>query len=189
MARKPVNELSAMETRDALWQIIRNFSGAFSRHDLFREARCSRGQVQEYLLGLTAAGILEKSEEDRTNFYFLVKDSGIEAPRVRRDGSLVTMGRGREQLWQTMRLLKEFTVFDLKIQASTEEHPIAESEAKSYCGMLLKADYLAKIAGKRFRMIRYTGPKPPMIQRIKSVYDPNTREVVYTEGGTDDDAA
>jgi hypothetical protein len=32
----------------------------------------------------------------------------------------------------------------------------------------------------RFLAARYSGPKPPMIQRIKAVYDPNRSEVVWS---------
>jgi hypothetical protein len=96
------------------------------------------------------------------------------------------MGRGREQMWQTMRALGSFTVADLFVAASTDDHPVAESEARTYCQMLQRAGYLSGGAAG-YRLVRYTGPLPPMIQRIKSVYDPNLKEVVWSseEGGHD----
>lgn len=34
-----------------------------------------------------------------------------------------------------------------------------------------------------YRLIRNTGPLPPQIQRVKHVFDPNTREVHMPENG------
>ena len=32
----------------------------------------------------------------------------------------------------------------------------------------------------RYRLIRNTGPRPPMVQRIDAIYDPNLGAVVWT---------
>lgn len=196
MSRKRVNEIGALQTRADLWNTIRSFvqpaaddDGAvvarpFTVGELHRETRCTLDQVRDYLLGLVNAGILERSPDPvgpvkRT--YTLIKDVGNEPPRVRRDGSFVAMGRGREQLWQTMRALSVFTFADLQVAASTDEHPVAFAEAKTYCQVLHKAGYLAKGA-MGYRLIRYTGPLPPMIQRVKNVYDPNLKQVICIHG-------
>lgn len=181
MARLPINEVSALKTRDALWAAIRRIK-CFTVQELRKETLCSIGQTRDYVTGLTAAGILRDeglSSLSNATMYALIKDRGNEAPRVRRDGSEVTMGRGREQLWQTMRSLGGFTLADLHIAASTDDHPVAENEAKTYCLMLARAGYLTKTGG-RFRLVRYTGPLPPMIQRVKSIYDPNLKEVTWS---------
>lgn len=188
MARKPVSEINQMETRAALWAAIRKLV-TFTPKDIRYETRCSRSQVEEYLKGLAAAGIVErvKSEPGR---YVLVRDCGAEAPRVRRDGTPVTMGLGREQMWRTLRGLREFTAVDLAVQASTEEVPVSVETAKEYCHFLALAGYLTVVvAGKggmpnRYRFVptRNTGPLPPMIQRIKALYDPNLKRVVWSDG-------
>jgi hypothetical protein len=197
MSRKPVSEINQMETRAALWAAIRRL-GAFTPKDVRYETRCSRSQVEEYLKGLAAAGIIEKSI-DEPGLYMLVKDCGLEAPRVRRDGTTVTQGLGREQMWRTLRGLREFTAVDLAVQASTEEAPVSTETAKEYCHFLALAGYLAVMrAGKgvgkggeltryRFVSTRNTGPLPPMIQKVKAVYDPNLKAVVWNsaEGGHD----
>lgn len=192
MSRKPINEISALQTLGALWVAIRQLQ-SFTPAQLRKETRCSVSQTREYIAGLTAAGILERSEEDRQATYLLVKDIGIEAPRVRRDGTLVTIGLGREQMWRTMRLLKEFSHLDLSIQASTEEAPVSIGTAQEYCRILCHAGYLTLVrVGKgtgsggqlalyRFVPSRYSGPLPPMIQRSKSLFDPNLKKIVYSE--------
>lgn len=92
-----------------------------------------------------------------------------------------------ERLWRGMYMQKEFTYLDLLDTTSTS---ISVETAKSYCQMLLATGYLRvlekadPVRGRiaRYRLIRNNGPKPPQIQRVKRVYDPNTREVFMPEG-------
>ena len=132
--------------------------------------------------------------------YILMKDPGIEAPRVRKDGTEVTAGIGREQMWRSMRILGEFCATDLAA-VSDQTRPVALNEAKTYIYYLHKAGYLrcvraAQNGGRntpgalaRYRLIptRYTGPKPPMIQSVKRVWDPNLKKVVWPPEGADHD--
>jgi hypothetical protein len=108
--------------------------------------------------------------------YRLLRDEGVEAPRVRPDGSRVTMGQGREAMWRTMRILtRPWTPRELAVHASTEEHPVALQEAQDYAQRLCRAGYLHRTAAQTYRLIpaRYTGPQPPRIQRTKAIWDPN----------------
>jgi hypothetical protein len=72
--------------------------------------------VREYLVGLDAAGYLCAASESNGGTRhgvkkgrFLAKDNGVEAPRVRRDGSPVTQGRGTQAMWDAMTALDTFT--------------------------------------------------------------------------------
>jgi hypothetical protein len=88
-----------------------------------------------------------------------------------------------------MRILSEFTILDLAVNSSTEEHNVSANDAKEYCRFMCNAGYLAmprpgksgQPAVYRFLPTRYPGPKPPQIQRVKQVYDPNSRKVVWTQ--------
>jgi len=200
MGLKPIDKRSPLGTREAIWAAIRRLR-VFTATDLWGETNCSKDTIREYLTGLRAAGIVEyyHDTEKGATVHRLARDGGVEAPRVRRDGSEVTSGRGRENMWRTMRVLKEFSARDLAVQASTDDVQIAELEAKSYIHYLHKAGYLAitveskpgsattpgRVARYRFVASRYTGPKPPQVQRVKQVYDPNQRKVVW-KGGSDD---
>lgn len=185
MSLKPIDKRNPMQTRAALWAAIRELQ-EFTPRQLRGETRCTQGQTEEYLKGLAAAGIVERRE---TGLYALINDCGNEAPRVRRDGTLVTMGMGREQMWRTMRLLGDFTALDLAISSSTEDTPVKENTAKEYCRFLTLAGYLVEIRRGRggipsiFRFLpsQYTGPKPPMIQTCRQVWDANTERVVWME--------
>jgi len=203
MALKPIDKRGPAEKREAVWAVIRQMR-EFTVRDIWQRTRLAKASIQDYLQGLTAAGYLDVAGlrpagfGSRANLYRLVRDVGIEAPRVRRDGTEVTQGLGREQMWRTMRILGEFSARDLAVIASTEDCRIAEKEAKDYCYFLQRAGYLAvSSAGKgtgnggvltRYKFIQrsFSGPKPPMVQRGKQVYDPNTGLVKWSRGGGHD---
>jgi len=202
MPQKPIDKRRPDQTRETIWAEIRKTKGRpFSFREIWEVTTCSRDTVREYITALVAAGYVQKLSplDTPATPYKLVKDNGIEAPRVRRDGTEITQGRGREQMWRTMRILTEFSPKDLAIHAATDNMPISEVDAKNYVYHLHKAGYLAMIAtGKpgsvhtagsqaryRFLSSKYTGPKPPMVQRVKQVYDPNTGKVVWSGGAND----
>lgn len=205
MPLKPIHQRDAEETREAIWQAIRETRGVdsapnrpFTAAHLWQQTGASRATVTEYLTGLHRAGYITavgkeagKPGKMPATIYRLIRDHGVEPPRVRRDGTAVTMGMGRENMWRTMRIMGEFTARELAISATTEEVVVAESEARTYCYHLHKAGYLATIGERsgrtgltcyRLLQSRYSGPKPPMVQRVRQVYDPNTRTVVWTGG-------
>ena len=117
----------------------------------------------------------------------LVRDIGHHAPRVRRDGSPVTLGEVTAQIWLAMCGLKDFDFRDLMQNASIE---IPEATARDYCKRLLAAGYLRVLTkadphqGRiaRYRLIRSSGPRAPQVQRVRQVYDPNTGDVYPLEG-------
>lgn len=158
-----------------------------------------RTRVEDYLRSLVAGGYLECQNPHRhrgvAGEYALVRDVGVEAPRVRRDGSVPPVP-GREQLWRTLRIIGDCSAEELADAASTAETPVAAATASEYLHFLRCAGYLqvtrrgGPAIAERYRLIasRWTGPLAPMIQRTKTLFDPNTGKVVYsrvtkTEGG------
>lgn len=202
MPPKPIDKRNVLETREAIWTAIRRLK-VFTSRRLYMETRCSRETIKEYLTGLTAAGYVSALTNAAPGplEYALARDCGIDAPRVRRDGTEITQGRSRENMWRAMKIIGDFTYRDLAVHAATEETPVAEAEARDYCYHLHRAGYLALItAGKPgsrttagaltlYRLLpsKYSGPKPPMVQRVKQVYDPNLKKVVW-KGDANDNA-
>jgi hypothetical protein len=185
MSRKPVDKQQPTECRQAVWEWIRrNGTLPFFINDIAREIRLEESSIREYLTGLVNAGYLERSGNHR-NFsastYTLIKNTGIDAPRVRKDGTPVTQGIGRRNMWNAMQVLKSFSPVDLAFNAKTETHIIAASEAISYCNALWTAGYLVRHPDGKYSLIpaMWTGPHPPQIQRTKQVYDPNLQRVVW----------
>lgn len=190
--------------RDAIWAGIRELRHEFTINDLESKTRASKDTIKNYLSGLVIAGYIERLDRLHRQptlgaarittaftsyLYSLLKDVGVEAPRVDRKGNPVTQGLARENMWRTMRIIKRFNIRHLVVHASTEETPVKESDAKDYIKYLKAAGYV-RIVQKRapgrsttFQFIeaRYSGPRPPMVQKIGQVYDPNLREVVWKE--------
>lgn len=177
-------------------------------HTLPRAARVtvSAATIRDYRRDLIAAGIVAvvTAATPRTpGTYRLVKDEGIEAPRVRRDGSRVTQGLAQEQMWRTLRMLPGDTnARELAAHACTSATPVAEAAAKDYLLTLAKAGYLLTTqegkglgygrggvqARYRLKPSRNTGPRPPMICRTRVVYDPNEDKIVWQPSVSEEDA-
>lgn len=179
--RGPVDQQPDM--RQVVWEAIRARAGRFWPGDIVVASGAHRKTVSDHLKGWRLAGYVEHLEDGA---FRLARDVGQEAPRVLPDGTPVSRGGGTEQMWQTMRILKEFEVVDLLTHG---EVPIREATARSYVGMLLQTGYLRVIRkavpsrGRMavYRLIRNTGPRPPMIQSVKQVWDPNS-QTVYRPG-------
>lgn len=187
MGRKPIDQDANGTPRERIWRAIREWAqgtrpreNAFNLAEIACRAKTHEKTTRDYLGALTASGHLEQSTIDGMLFWRLVRDSR-EAPRVRADGSPVTMGRGQEQMWAVLRLLPQgFCVADLVLMASTDEVAIAPSTAQAYLKALARAGYVVA-DGKTYTFLpaKWTGPKPVQLQRIDQVYDPNLRRVVW----------
>lgn len=205
MSRLPVvTELAGGKSqRQRVWEAIRALSASayaepysFSADDLSRRSKVEMPIVREYLLCLTAGGYLSQdaSRPDAPGAavkksYRLTQDSGVEAPRLRRDGSPVQQGRGTEAMWAAITALEAFTHHML-----AEIAQVKPSTAANYCGFLGRAGYLDLVLpGKGTgrggvssiwccAVAHRYKPRAPMITRLKSVYDPNTHQIVWQAG-------
>lgn len=197
MPRKPVHlELAGGQSRrQRIWSLIRGMNGAeFDIADVM-PGDISIQTARDYLSGLSRAGYLEtiQASGSRTRaIYRLVKDAGVEAPRVTRHGAAVTQGHGNESLWGAMQALGSFNARVLAEMAG-----VKESTVKNYCMLLARAGYLTidrqgKGVGRggiatQYRLLtsRVNGPRPPMITRLKAVYDPNIHAIVWQQNADD----
>lgn len=209
MPRKPVTEyIGGKGPRQRIWEAVR-VHGAndaiFTVAGISREAKIEAPCIRDYFKCLLAAKIIRDTNRSdgvgKERFYFLDRDEGLEAPRLRRNGERVTQGLAQEQMWRTLRLLQADTnARELAAHASTEAVPVAELSARDYLLALAGAGYLlctreGKGLGRggvqaryRLKPARNTGPRPPMICRTKVVYDPNENRVVHAPVVTDEDA-
>lgn len=202
MSRQPITELAGGKSpRQRIWEAIRGLAGindgTFTADDLSRASKIEILPVREYLKGLAAGGwvsVVSKGGHGVNSVFQLEKDNGIEAPRVRRDGSEVTQGNGNEAMWGAISVLDTFTAKTIADLSGANP-----ATAKSYCIMLAKAGYLVaaepgKGTGRGGKPTiwatirsRISGPRAPMITRLKAVYDPNLHQVMWMEGA--DEAA
>lgn len=199
MARQPAHK-GAPGYKD-FWRIMvfeLGVNQAFTIKDIWlkveRASHGTKSTIRDYLNRLEKGGYVEKIDpEGRTIgqpvFYRVLKTS-LDAPRLRNDGSEVTMGRNRESMWLTMKMNGSFTALELSIASPH----VKETDAKDYIKHLHRAGYLVLTKKAkpgcnqaRYRLIpsKNTGPQSPQIQRIKQVFDPNLNEVVWREGCDD----
>jgi hypothetical protein len=206
--RKPIHMelVGGKGSRQRVWEAIRKHAGTFTCYQISRKANADDETVYTYLISLERGGFIEsqlppKAPVGTVKKWKLVRDNGVEAPRLTRSGKPVVQGMGNEAMWRSMRIIGEFNGRELAGHASTSGVEVKESTAKTYISALAAAGYLVMVSeprsngiGKgaiqaRYRLApnKYTGPRPPMIQRTKSVYDPNLGKVVWQEPEVNDD--
>lgn len=181
LRRRPADQPGA-SPRQAIWDVVRVQAGDFVASKIALLADAHPKTTLDYLTALTASGHLERNGEGPRTRYQLVRDTGHEAPRVKKDGTPSSAGIGTECMWRTMQKLREFSPTDVAHHATTDEITVPVETAKQYCKVLLAAGWLRVLRKARpvrgeqavYRLIRDTGPRPPMVQRVKAVYDPNT---------------
>lgn len=173
-----------LTTREKMWAAMRELR-IFCVPELARQAGVDRHKYQlgDYLKGLVRAKILaqDKAGTFAAATYTLLRDLGVEAPRVRRDGSLLP-DTAQERMWRAMKVLRTFSVQDLVVHAALPGAPIAPGAARSYCQWLARGKYLVPLSTpgdvQRYRFLRDTGAKAPKILRIKQLYDCNLGKVM-----------
>jgi hypothetical protein len=166
---------------------------SFTRAELrMRAPHVKEASVHKYLTSLIKGGYVKTgplvSGQSRgggkVRRYDLVRDTGVDAPRLRKDGTEIPP-TSQERMWLSMKIIGSFTAADLALSVSSEECPVPESTATSFLCHLKKAGYLAA-AGNRgkealYRLIRNTGGHPPVIQHTRVVYDPNLNRIMWHE--------
>lgn len=195
--RKPAHleYVGGKSPRQRIWEQLRHSRNGITLPALVGAlpGTIHRDTTRTYVKALLAGGYLAL---DDFGLYKLIKDNGVEAPRLRKDGTEVTQGREQENLWRTLRTIKHPVQYrELAALASTESHAVSPAFARDYLVNLYKAGYVTRNESKPFKgSCKYslipamnTGPRPPMIQRIKQVYDPNLGRVIWTDSHGDDD--
>lgn len=169
--------------RQRVWEAIRATGEEWTTAEIAAAAGVDATAVRTYLTALRAGGYITATYTalHRARRYTLTRDVGIDAPRVNIDGQPITMGAAQQQMWQTLRITGQaLTPAELSGLASTERVPVSLTAARDYLGYLNRAGYLSAAEG-RYRLIKNTGPRAPMVQRTKQVYDANTARVMHQE--------
>lgn len=194
MANKPIHlRMKAKNPcgRQAMWEAIRANKDGFTLTGLANSfSDLKRSTLETYVHSLLKGGYLESSVPQRfkASVFKLIKDVGVNAPRLDKRGKEVTQGAGNEQMWLAMKRLKSFRCQELVGIASTEETLISLATAKTYVETLCRAGYLRRVDAGRYAFIpsKNTGAKAPMIQRLKTVFDPNLQKIVWQQEAGDD---
>ncbi|MCL2297786.1 MAG: hypothetical protein FWC38_00445 [Proteobacteria bacterium] len=146
--------------------------------------------VRSYIRALLNGGYVEIAEANKRASYVvyrLIKNVGVDAPRLRPDGTPATNGAARDAMWRTMRILQcDFSATELAGAASTDDCVVTPETARLYVRHLCAAGYLQRVGDRAeacyvLKPSRNTGPRAPIVQKTKCVYDPNLGEIVWHE--------
>lgn len=216
MPRKtaPLELAGGKGKRQRVWEAIRRLATAnpaapFTECDIWNatehvERDVDIAVVRDYRRALQAGGVLSVAAKPMLHTpgrYLLARDCGMDAPRLRKDGTPVVQGLAQEQMWRTLRMLAGDTnARELAAHASTREVAVAESAAKDYIQKLHVAGYLLRTregkgfgngglqARYRLKPARNTGPRPPMVCRTKVIWDPNENKIAWQPPVSEEDA-
>lgn len=191
-ARADLVMVGGKSPRQHIWEAIRAVNASPKELTTYAVARKSNQEdeaVRAYLRDLEKVGIVSKVRSiGRFDAeWSLLKDEGVEAPRVTKNGKVSNYAAGVENVWRALRILGEFSAAEASVAASINGASISEFGAHVYLSGLAKAGYVTRRGGTagfktRFCLIpsRYTGPKHPIYQRdFDQVYDPNLDQVVW----------
>lgn len=183
--RKPEDKKRPRDRRETAWSYMREHD-EWTLGDIEQVCDLHRTTIWLYVRNLMKAGIIEaagKTSGNTERRYRLVQDS-IEMPRVRNDGTIVTQGLGQKRMWTVIRHKRFFVLRDLTALTSDEIHTVSRAAAETYLRYLVKIEYVMAIDSEpmsraTYMIIKDTGPLHPEIQRVKQVWDPNLKEVVW----------
>lgn len=178
-------------TRQKMWRIIRT-TDDFSVRQLARSVGAKESTARGYIQGLLSKGYIRKrnrkfSDEGKQTYYKLTNDIGQHAPQLKGDGGQDIRYQRFNNLWRTMRVLKQFVPSDLARIASVTDCMISQKQAAEYCSSLASAGLLGvslKQGDEDTYVLLSTnakGPMPPLVTTVIKVFDPNTKEVKHVE--------
>ncbi|MEZ3186723.1 hypothetical protein HZR81_17555 [Pseudomonas sp. LM13] len=198
--KKPINlEMKGLKNnRQRIWEVLRAGREGIATGEIAQQAKVDVNTVRVYLLSLQRAGYVAPVGTAglfEVRPWRLVRDCGVEAPAITRDGTPSRTGLVNEAMWRTLRILGEVSAEELAEQASASV-PTTLKTASSYLRWLRKAGYVVestpgKVGCKgrpaRYSLVpgKYTGPKAPMLQRSGAqrtghqLFDPNLGEIVF----------
>ncbi len=195
--RKPaqLEMIGGKSARQRMWELMRSsrLQGKFSGVHIIDHANVSSETYCTYIQCLEAGGFIEAMDKKKRvlRTYRILKDCGIEAPKLTRDGKPSKTGLGIEAVWRTLRMMKnvDLDVSSISSHISAAGVDLMVSSIRVYLQALKRAGYLTVVMPatyNRMERIRLkpdmdTGPRPPQIQKVKTVYDPNLNKVMHAE--------
>lgn len=206
--RKPVDEsaVGGLLLRQRVYEVVRDRGEQWwTLTEIAARAKAHPTAVQSYVHALGLAGIVVSRTESRRRQaadrhetfmaiaigdeeqYRLAVDAGAEAPQVTKGGAIVDGLTAQEAIWKAARVFRRFTWEDIAGAVSSDERPVSSGTVKAYLADLHAAGYLKKSIPSRpgvpalwsLRPERDTGPRAPMVQRSKTIFDPNTGQSVF----------
>ncbi len=154
-----------------------------SRGDILAACGVSEHRVDKYLRHLKRMGMLTWVRRDgRTTFWTAFDTTDIQARAAEKRGCK------EASIWKAMRIFRAFTVEDL-LAALMGDASITRDDIRAYAQMLARSKYLSVLqrgrggnSPVRWRLVKDTGPLPPVRRRMTVVIDANEDRIVYARG-------
>jgi hypothetical protein len=176
--------MSGNAARRKAWEAMRAMR-TFTTAALQLEVDIGDRNVRSFCKALLDAGYVSLKRQrvngrpGSLNIYRIARDAGPRCPAIGEDGKVrdAPTSAARRKAWQSMRILRIFTLASLQSTAG-----IGERNARHFCNLLKATGYInlvSRATGRpgshnTFRLVRDTGPKCPII-RDGQVFDPNNR--------------
>lgn len=195
--------LKLLSPRERMWAAMRKLTNLAKGDDRTFSASqvcdlanpCHIDSVGDYLAALEKAGLVELAAEqgrkanggDFSSRQWRLLVNWPEAPRLNKQGQVVTQGLGALAMWRAAYIRKVFTPNDLAMDASVGQVKVNVSTAKKYCQALVASGHFKyEVKGKagqpsKLRLVRYTGPHAPAITKAKVVFDRNEASHIVVE--------
>ncbi|MCF8999264.1 hypothetical protein [Acinetobacter nectaris] len=188
----PNKKQSYQTPRQRVWIAIRNNADEFTIRQVAEEGLATYESTRYFVSTLRKAGFIQCTKTLNKEKYFkLIQDCGYAYPSFNKDGTIVKDVTGNKAMWNTLRITQmAINAHELASISSTGNKKIALETANNYLIALHKAGYVKRVeeakttGGKAKYMLlphMNTGAKPPQVQRVKQVFDPNLNETMYSE--------
>ena len=161
--------------------------GRFTAWTLAASAQRTVDDIETLLLGwldeglVAAAGVGLK----KRTIYRVVDQTAAVAGNVTAQRA-VPVGTAQGNMWNAMKGQRSFTPTDIASMSHTSTVSVSLEDATAYCQMLARAGYLAVIRKARppkveaaYRLTNWTGPRPPVLRRLRAVVDQNTNTIAH----------
>lgn len=193
--RKPIQMelVGGKPIRQRVWEQIRTHRECFQLDVIAKLAEAEKDTVNRYILCLERGGYIVKLTDApfEQADYQLIRDTGIESPKLNSRGEPITMGLAQESIWRCLRMLGALDSKQILSHVKAADIEISLENVRRYLRALKKAGYLqvvhAAMPQRRkpevVALIPHmnSGPRPPQIQRVGVVYDPNWNKVMHAD--------
>lgn len=166
-----------------IWRFL-NKHPRFTYADVAAACQVSSWKLTNYLRKLRRQKIVKPcGREGATHFYTIFDGKDVQAFAAKKRG--VKEGA----IWQAIRMLGVFTSDELRTALISIPEQITAEQIQAYCTTLAQAKYLIVLErakpGKRparYRLVKNTGPLPPVKRKLTVVVDGNEDRIVHAQG-------
>lgn len=142
-----------------------------------------QGWLEGRLIAVVGTGIKKR-------LIYRVIDAAAPDPTGGPANRVIPIGTPQGNMWNAMRGQRSFTPTDIATMSHTSTVSVSLEDATAYCQMLARAGYLAVIRKAKppkieaaYRLTNWTGPRPPVLRRLRAVVDQNTNTIAHVVVG------